>query len=63
LLRNLHYELAICLIEVEDVLAKAKVHVEKAIALNQSDQFSKFYLEPLKNRIIIRINLYEEPER
>ena len=63
LLRNLHYELAICLIEVEDVLAKAKLHVEKAIALNQSEQFAKFYLEPLKNRIIIRINLYEEPER
>ena len=61
--RNLHYELAIGLIEVEDVLAKAKLHVDKAITLNQSDTFSKYYLEPLKNRILIRINLYDDPER
>ncbi len=61
--RNLYYELAICEVEVEDALAKAKTHIEKAIALNQSEEFNKLYLEPLKNRIQVRINLYDEPER
>jgi hypothetical protein len=61
--RNLHYELAICEVEIEDVLAKAKLHLDKALALDQNEYFAKTYLEPLKHRIQIRINLYDDPER
>jgi hypothetical protein len=60
---RMHYEIAVCEIEVEDVLAKANLHIDKAIALNTSEEFHKLYLEPLKRRITVKMNLYDEPDR
>ena len=50
-----------CEIEVEDVLAKSNLHIDKAIALNASEDFHKLYLEPLKRIITVKMNLYDEP--
>lgn len=60
--KKLHYEIALCEVEVEDVLSKGKSHVEKAIKLCNNSEFSKFFLEPFKQRIELKLLMYSEPE-